>query len=192
MGDSRSDIIEGLNVFRALERWGATLYAAWATREPDARLRAGHLIIAEREANHARLLAERMRALGAEPGPACVDDVLAAQLAELQDLEGFVAQLDGLKACTERDKPRMAGCQRALDRGLEAAKLSDPTTHHLLAQLYSEEKVSGAWYRHTYSELTSRRPASTALPVLEPDQVVRRAESARAVAGVAAACDAVA
>ena len=192
MDDARSDIIEGLNVFRALERWGATLYAAWAAREPDARLRAGHLIIAEREANHARLLAERMRALGAEPGPACVDDVLAAQLAELQDIEGFVAQLDGLKACTERDKPRMAGCQRALDRSLEAAKLSDPTTHHLLAQLYSEEKVSGAWYRHTYSEITGRRPASAALPVLDPDQVVRRAESARAVAGVAAACDAVA
>jgi hypothetical protein len=192
MDDARSDIIEGLNVFRALERWGATLYAAWAAREPDARLRAGHLIIAEREANHARLLAERMRALGAEPGPACVDDVLAAQLAELQDIEGFVAQLDGLKACTERDKPRMAGCQRALDCGLEAAKLSDPTTHHLLAQLYSEEKVSGAWYRHTYSEITGRRPASAALPVLDPDQVVRRAERARAVAGVAAACDAVA
>ena len=192
MDDPRAEIIEGLNVFRALERWGATLYAAWAEREPDARLRAGHLIIAEREANHARLLAERMRALGAEPGPACVDDILSAQLAELRSIDGFVAQLDALKACTERDKARMAGCQHALDRGLESAKLTDPTTHRLLAQLYSEEKVSGAWYRHTYSELTGRRPVSATLPILEPDQVVRRAESARAVAGVAAACAAVA
>ena len=192
MDDPRTEIIEGLNVFRALECWGATLYAAWAVREAEARLRAGHLIIAEREANHARLLAERMRALGAEPGPACVDEVLTAQLAELQDIEGFVAQLDALKACTERDKPRMAGCQRALDRGLEAAKLADPTTHRLLAQLYSEEKVSAAWYRHTYGELTGKRPPSTALPILDPDQIVRRADSARAVAGVAAACSAVA
>ena len=192
MDDARAEIIEGLNVFRALECWGATVYAAWAEREPDARLRAGHLIIAEREANHARLLAERMRALGAEPRPACVDDVLAAQFAELQGLTGFVAQLDALKACTERDKPRMAGCQNELDRGFAAAKMTDPTTHRLLSQLYSEENVSGAWYRHTYSELTGRRPRTDTLPVLDPGQVVRRAESVRAVAGVAAACTAVA
>ncbi len=133
-----------------------------------------------------------MRALGAEPGPACVDQILAAQLAELTGIDGFVAQLSALKACTERDNPQMAGCQRALDRGLEAAKATDPTTHHLLAQLYSEEKVSGAWYRHTYGELTGRRPLSDALPVLEPDQVVRRADSARPSAGEPAACNAVA
>lgn len=133
-----------------------------------------------------------MRALGAEPGPACVDAVLSAQLAELQHIEGFVAQLEALRRCTERDKAQMAGCQVALDRGREAAQEADPTTYRLLTQLYSEEKVSAAWYRHTYSELTGRRPMSAALPVLEPDQVVRRAESARAVAGVAAAGAAVA
>lgn len=190
MADARAEIIEGLNVFRALERWGATLYAAWAMREPDARLRAGHLIIAEREANHARLLAERLRALGAEPGPACVDDLLAAQLAELEPIDGFVAQLDGLKTCTERDKPRMVGCQLALDRGFEAAKATDPTTHRLLSQLYSEEKVSAAWYRHTYSELSGRRPTTAALPVLDPEQVVRRADSTQAAGGEPVACGA--
>ena len=98
MGSARADIIEGLNVFRALEAWGATVYAHWAAGEADAELRSGHLIIAEREANHARLLAERIRALGAEPGPACVDDVLARQLEELSKVRGFVAQLDALKA----------------------------------------------------------------------------------------------
>ena len=192
MNDATADIIEGLNVFRALERWGATLYAAWAQREADTRLRAGHLIIAEREANHSRLLAERMRALGAAPGPACVDDVLAAQLAELRDVDGFVAQLTALKACTERDAPRMLGCQQALDRGLEAAKQTDPTTHQLLAQIYSEERVSAAWYRRTYGELTGRHTLSSALPVLEPDQVVRRADSARPSPGEPAACGIVA
>ena len=192
MDDPRQEIIEGLNVFRALESWGARLYAAWAAREPDARLRAGHLIIAEREANHARLLAERMRALGVAPRPACVDEILAVQLTELTGLDGFVAQLSGLKACTERDAPRMTGCQQALARGLEAAKATDPVTHRLLSQLYSEEKVSGAWYRHTYSELTGRRPPSEALPILEPDQVVRRADSAGPTPGEPAACSAVA
>src|SRR5499426_142405 len=98
MDNARTEILEGLNVFRALETWGATLYAHWAASEPDPELRAGHLIIAEREATHARLLAERLRALGAEPGPACVDDVLAAQLAEIGPIQGFVAQLDALKA----------------------------------------------------------------------------------------------
>src|SRR5213593_3075338 len=146
MDDTRQAILDGMNVFRALEAWGAALYAAWAEREPDGELRTGHLIIAEREANHARLLAERMRALGGVPGPACVDDVLAAQLAELRDVRGFVAQLDGLKACSARDAGRLADCRQVLDRGFEAAKAADPVSHRLLAQLYSEEKVSGGWY----------------------------------------------
>jgi hypothetical protein len=183
MDNARAEILEGLNVFRALETWGATLYAAWAADEPDARLRAGHLIIAEREANHARLLAERIRALGGTPGPACVDGVLAEQLADLKDLKGLVAQLDGLKRVTSRDAQRMAGCQQALARGFETAKATDPATHHFLTQLYSEEKVSAAWYRHTYSEITGTRPHTDTLPVLAPDQVVRRADAARATAG---------
>jgi len=192
MDNARAEILEGLNVFRALEAWGATLYAAWAVDEPDARLRAGHLIIAEREATHARLLAERIRALGSEPGPACVDAILVEQFAELKDLKGFVAQLDALKRVTMRDAERMAGCRRALDRGLDAAKETDPLTHRFLSQLYSEEKVSGGWYRHTYSELTGKRPRTDALPVMAPEQVVRRADSARATSGEPAACAAVA
>src|SRR5262249_17188580 len=140
---SRDDILEGLNVFRALESWGAQLYAAWAEHESDPHLRAGHPIIAEREANHARLLAERLRALGAQPGPACVDQVLAEQLAELRDVRGFVAQLDALKAANERDRERMAGCRAALDRGFAAAEASDAETHRFWAQLYSAERGSG-------------------------------------------------
>jgi rubrerythrin len=174
----RDAIIEGLNVFRALEAWGATLYAAWAEREPDARLAAGHLIIAEREATHARLLAERLRALGSAPTPACVDAILERQLAELQELDGFVAQLDGLKRVTERDAASMADCQRALERGFAAAEASDPATHRFWKQLYGEEKVSAAWYRRTYGELTGRHAPTAALPVLKPEQVVRRAGSA--------------
>jgi len=175
MPDARAEILEGLNVFRALEAFGAALYAAWAADEPEARLRAGHLIIAEREANHARLLAERMRALGGTPGPACVDAVLAEQLAELKGVKGFVAQLDGLKGVSMRDAGRMTGCQQALDRGREAAKEHDPATYAFLAQLYSEEKVSGSWYRHTYSEVIGKRPITDSLPILDPAQVVRRA-----------------
>jgi hypothetical protein len=191
MNRAREEILEGLNVFRALESWGATLYAAWAAEEPDARLRAGHLIIAEREANHARLLAERLRALGSEPGPACVDAILVEHFAELKDLKGFTAQLDGLRRVTERDVERMSGCRHALDRGLEAARETDPATHAFLQQLYSEEKVSGGWYRHTYGEIKGRHPLSEALPLLSCEQVERRAQSARGTAGEPAACSAV-
>ena len=188
----QAEIIEGLNVFRALEAWGATLYAAWAANEPDARLAVGHLIIAEREATHARLLAERLRALGSEPAPACVDAVLAEQLDELRDVRGFVAQLDGLKRVTERDAARMTDCRRALDRARAAAEATDPATHAFLLQLYGEEKVSAAWYRHTYGELTGRHPRSDALPVMTSAQVLRRALSASATdAHAAAACAAV-
>ncbi len=187
MDAARTAILEGLNVFRALEAWGAKLYAAWAAGEPDARLRAGHLVIAEREANHARLLAERIRVLGGAPGPACVDDVLAAQLAELRDVQGFVAPLDGLKAGTARDAGRMAGCQRALARGFDAASATDPETHRLWAELYSEEKVSGAWYRGAYSAATKGAPWPP-LPTLEPGQIVRRAERVTCTAGEPVAC----
>src|SRR5262249_56554406 len=111
-----------------VESWGAQLRAAWAERESAPHPRAGHLITAEREANHARLLAERLRALGAQPGPACVDQVLAEQLAELRDVRGFVAQLDALKAANERDRGRMAGCRAALDRGFAAPTATDAQT----------------------------------------------------------------
>jgi hypothetical protein len=187
---SRDDILEGLNVFRALESWGAVLYAAWAESETDPSLRAGHLIIAEREANHARLLAERLRALGGEPGPACVDHVLAAQLTELRGVRGFVAQLDALKAVTERDRASMAGCQAALVRGFAAAEAIDPDTHRFWAQLYSEERVSGGWYRSKYGEVSGTRPRTEILPVLAPEQIVRRAH-ASAPSTEPAACAAV-
>lgn len=180
MSEARAAIIEGLNVFRALEAWGATLYARWAENETDPELRCGHLIIAEREANHARLLAERLRALGTEPGPACVDDVLARQLAELAEIRGFVAQLDALKAVNERDATLLAGCRAALERGFAAAAAEDPESHAFWVRLYSEEKVSGGWYRATYAVLTGRRPGPVPPPLLSPEQVVRRAESAAA------------
>ena len=188
MTDARSAMLEGLNVFRALEAWGAALYAAWAENESDPELRTGHLIIAEREATHARLLAERLRALGGEPGPACVDDVLARQLAELRAVEGFVAQLDALKAVNARDADALAGCQAALKHGFDAAKETDPATHAFWVQLYSEERVSGGWYRATYSVRSGRRPGPVPPPVLSPAQVVRRAESARGTSGEPAAC----
>lgn len=185
---SRERILEGLNVFRALEAWGAKLYAAWAAEEQDEHLRAGHLIIAEREANHARLLAEHIRALGGEPGPACVDGVLARQLGELAGVRGFVAQLDALKAVNERDADALAGCRDALARGFDAARESDPGTHGFWAALYSEEKVSGGWYRAKYGELSGRRPRTGELPVLAPDQVSRRAERVTFTAGEPVAC----
>jgi len=68
----------------------------------------------------------------------------------------------------------------------------DPATHHFWPQLYGEERVSGGWYRHTYSEMSGKRPRTNTLPLLAPDQVVRRAESARGTAGEPAACNAVA
>jgi hypothetical protein len=182
MSDDRAAMLDGLNVFRALEAWGAALYAQWAQHEDDPVLRTGHLVIAERGANHARLLAERLRALGAEPSPACVDGILARQLVELGDIRGFVAQLDALKAANDRDHDAMAGCRDALARGFEASKTVDPATHAFWVRLYSEERVSGGWYRATYSVLTGKRPGPVAPPVLSPEQVIRRADSAAAQA----------
>jgi hypothetical protein len=183
-----TELLQGLNVFRALEAWGAVLYASWGANEPDPELRAGHLIIAEREANHARLLVERLRALGAEPGPACVDDVLARQLSELRTIRGFVAQLDAFKAVSDRDAVALAECRATLARGFEVAKAHDPATHAFWVQLFSEEKVSASWYRATYSVETGKRSGPVPLPLLSSEQVIRRAASACATAGEPAGC----
>jgi hypothetical protein len=183
-----TELLQGLNVFRALEAWGAALYASWGASEPDPELRAGHLIIAEREANHARLLAERLRALGSEPGRACVDDVLARQLSELRAIRGFVAQLDALKAVSERDAEALAECRVTLARGFQVAKAHDPETHAFWTQLFSEEKVSAGWYRATYSVQSGKRSGPVPLPLLSPEQVIRRAERAGATAGEPAGC----
>ena len=91
-----------------------------------------------------------------------------------------MAQLEALKAVNRRDKDELAGCEAALERGFEAAKAIDPATHAFWARLYSEEKVSGGWYRATYSVLTGKRPGPVAPPVLSPEQVIRRADSAAA------------
>jgi hypothetical protein len=116
--------------------------------------------------------------------------VLAEQLLELRGVRGFVAQLDALKAVNERDRGRMAGCQAALARGFAAAEAIDPETHRFWAQLYSEERVSGGWYRSKYGEVSGRRPRTEVLPVLAPEQIVRRAQ-ASAPSTEPAACAAV-
>jgi len=52
--------------------------------------------------------------------------------------------------------------------------------------------VSGGWYRLEYGELSGKRSRRDALPVLEPDQVVRRAQSVGSIAGEPAACASIA
>jgi hypothetical protein len=93
-----------------------------------------------------------------------------------------------LKAVNERDAAALAGCRAALDRGFAAAKEHDPATHAFWTQLYSEERVSGAWYRATYAVRSGRRAGPVPPPTLSPEQIVRRADSARAAGGEPAGC----
>ena len=83
--------------------------------------------------------------------------------------------------------------QQALDRGLAAAKESDAVTHRLLTQLYSEEKVSAAWYRHTLTA-SNRADARTApsCPSSTPARSIGAPPAPRPPAGELAACGAVA
>ena len=100
--------------------------------------------------------------------------------------------LEGLNVFrSARDAERMRGCQQTLSRGFAASKATDTATHAFWAQLNSEEKVSGGWYRATYSLLTGKRPGPVPLPLLAPEQVIRRAESARGTSPEPAVCVAV-
>ncbi len=56
--------------YRAVEAYGECVMRHWAATPPDYDMRKGFDIVAEREARHARLLAEHIVALGVAPGRA--------------------------------------------------------------------------------------------------------------------------
>ena len=172
-----------MNVFRALEAWGAALYAQWAAHEEDPALRTGHLVIAEREANHARLLAERLRALGTQARPG-----LRRRRARAPARRSWAAsaassaQLDALKAANDRDHDAMAGLPRGARPRLRGVEGGRPGDARASGSGSTAKRVSGGWYRATYSMLTGKRPGPVAPPLLSPEQVIRRADSASASA----------
>ncbi len=67
---SVEEVIEGLNIYRAVETCGERVMRIWAETTAEDEIRQGFAATAEREGNHARALAERIVALGGSPARA--------------------------------------------------------------------------------------------------------------------------
>ena len=142
---SNEAVIEGLNIYRAVEACGERVMRHWAETSADEGLRAGFTTIAEREGNHARVLAERIVALGSEPGPSCVDEALAGFIARAEstaDAQERLAQFNALVNGEGDAAQMMADCGQAIRTALEQG---DDETKAMLASIFVDEKLSIEW-----------------------------------------------
>lgn len=142
---SNQAVIEGLNIYRAVEACGERVMRQWADTTPEEHIREGFATIAEREGNHARLLAERIVALGAQPGPSCVDDALADFIAGAEKITGWKERLDQFNALIAgqgENAETMAECGQAIRTALEQG---DDETKAMLASIFVDEKLSIEW-----------------------------------------------
>jgi rubrerythrin len=142
---SNEAVIEGLNIYRAVEGCGERIMQRWAATTPEEDIREGFAAIAAREGNHARLLAERIVALGAEPGPSCVDDALADFIARAEGTTGSRERLEQFNALVEGQGETaqvMASCGQAIRTAVEQG---DADTKTMLAAIFSDEKLSLEW-----------------------------------------------
>ncbi len=160
---SDQEVIEGLNIYRAVETCGERVMRTWADTTEDDEIREGFAAIAEREANHARALAERILALGGQPGPSCVDDALAQFVAQAEEttetrarFESFNALVKGTGETAEVLAVCGQGIRTAFDQG-------DPETQTMLQAILADEKLSMDWCAaHSSDQSAAATHASSA------------------------------
>ncbi len=142
---SNEAVIEGLNIYRAVEACGEYVMRHWAATTPEDDIRQGFAAIADREGNHARLLTERVIALGAQPGPSCVDEALAEFIARVESATGSRERLEQFNALVSgqgESAQVMASCGQAIRTAVEQG---DPDTKGMLLAIFADEKLSIDW-----------------------------------------------
>ncbi len=157
------EVIEGLNIYRAVEACGERVMRTWADTTEDDEIREGFAAIAEREANHARALAERILALGGQPGPSCVDDALTQFVAQAEETTETRARFESFNALakgTGETAEVLAACGQGIRTALEQG---DPETQAMLQAIFVDEKLSMDWCAaHSPDEDAAATRASTA------------------------------
>ena len=142
---SVQEVIGGLNIYRAAESCGERVMRAWAETSDDEEIRQGFAAIAEREGNHARALADRIVALGQQPGPSCVDDMLASFIAQAEETLGTQARFD-LFNTLANGTGDMAEGRAVIGQGIRTAlEKGDPETQAMLQEIFVDEKLSMDW-----------------------------------------------
>ena len=138
-------VIDGLNVYRAVEACGERVMSHWAATSDHPQMREGFGVIATREANHARALASRIVDLGGATAPTCVDDALAEFVSEAEKpmsdgerLRLFNSFLSGAGERGDVLTTCMGGIRTAMEQG-------DPETKAMLQAIFVDEKLSMDW-----------------------------------------------
>ncbi len=139
------EVIEGLNIYRAVEACGERVMRGWAETAGRQEVRDGFATIAEREGNHARALAERIVALGGQPGPSCVDEALAGFIAEAESTTEEAARFGLFNALVKgsgETAAALAACMGGIRTALEQG---DAATKAMLQSIFIDEKLSMDW-----------------------------------------------
>jgi len=146
-------VIRFLDDLRAAEAASAEVLAAWiAVCELDG-LRGGLRVIAEREAAHAELLAERLGEMGAAPSAALAEPVRAAALERF----GSAALSDEQKLATLLARyPEDTSATRPITDVLDHLD-DDLETREILRLVAEGETATMAWLRAYHAGLV--RPA---------------------------------
>jgi hypothetical protein len=151
----RNGIVRFLDDLRAAEAAAAEVFRAWIAVCTLDGLRGGLRAIAEREAGHAELLAERLRELGASCTATVAEPVRASAIGRFgatgvgddEKLALFLARYIDDAAAT---RPIAAVLDQLED---------DPETRELLRLVADGEAATVGWLRAYHAGL--RRPAST-------------------------------
>src|SRR5437867_8823364 len=139
-GPEQARVIGLLDSFRAAERAGAEAVGRWIGACGDPRLRGGLRVIRTRDAGHAALVEDRLRALGGVPG--------AKPSRELAALCGVVAD----PGVSDRSKlamllGRLPAREDAPLGELVRRAEGDAETRALLETIVDDERVTVRWLR---------------------------------------------
>jgi len=140
-GDQR--LLRFLDDLRAAEAASTTVLAAWIAVCTHDELRGGLRVIAEREAGHAELLAERLRELGSECTAELAPPVLASALERFGSRD--VPDEDKLAQVLAR-YPDDAAATRSITYIVDEVA-DDPETCELLRLIAEGENATFAWLR---------------------------------------------
>ena len=148
-------VVRFLDDLRAAESASAEVFAAWIAVCALDGLRGGLRVIAEREAAHAELLAERLGELGAAPAAQLGEAVRATALEQFGSLQ--VSDEQKLALVLAR-YPDDASATRPLTEVLDRLD-GDPETREILRLVTEGEAATIAWLRAYHAGLA--RPGAS-------------------------------
>lgn len=142
-----------LDHLRAAEAASAEVFGAWVAACAQDGLRGGLRVIADREATHAELLAERLVELGAACTAAVADPVRTAALTRFGS--GMVTDDEKLALVLAR-YPDEAAATRPI-AAVIATLDDDPETRELLRLVAEGEAATIGWLRAYHAARTAER-----------------------------------